>query len=185
MTDAELKGIAAQALNMAKLDLERGTFSFLFALYFEEEDPPLRRLRNIEQLISERLGKDWLNFDDKKALAFRILREGASVAPPDAIVIATAINSFRSTERFNALPEAQQRKIEKRGMRAIRKAVTAGLFTRADGIQVVVQTPERVCHCVQDFDSNHQPVGGPRIQLVPQSNFGGRLKMFGQEGHGQ
>jgi hypothetical protein len=33
VTDAELEGIAAQALNLARLDLQRGKFNFLVATY--------------------------------------------------------------------------------------------------------------------------------------------------------
>ena len=49
MTDPELQGIAAQAHNMAKRDLQLGQFNFLVAAYCAGER--LHRMRQVEALI--------------------------------------------------------------------------------------------------------------------------------------
>jgi hypothetical protein len=181
MTDAELQGIAAQALNMAKRDLELDRFNFLLAAYNLCDQPPLHRMTEIEAVIIERLGANWLNSGRTKDLGFFVLRQAVDLMPPDAVVIATGVNRFQPTQRFHKLPEAQQRELMNSSHDRQHKAVAEGLLTVGDALFAIVQTPERVCQYVQDYDRHRQPVGKPQPMFFPQEHFNGRLKMFGTE----
>ena len=61
MTDQILEGIAAQAFNMARLELERRKFNFLLASYHESDGKKLYRMSKIEAFIVQQLGEGWLN----------------------------------------------------------------------------------------------------------------------------
>lgn len=178
ITDPELKGLGAQALNLVKRDLEQGTFNFLLAAYHIGER--LYRLKKVEALIIERLGEDWLNSGSKKDIGFHILRMAVQVAPPDAAVFATVANAFTPTERFLALPVSQRHELLDAGYDRHHRAVAEGFLTVGDALCAIVQTPERVCQYTQDLQGG-QPKGKPRSLILPQANFSGRLKMFGTE----
>ena len=93
MTDPELEGIAAQAFNMARLDIERAKgFSLFFASYHEGEG--LHRMDSVAEVIKEKLGEDWLNNGAKKDRAFGILRLAVDAMPPDAVDIGSVVNWF-------------------------------------------------------------------------------------------
>src|SRR5215831_1034941 len=69
MTDTELQGIALQALNLAKRDIEqKGTLSGLLAVSYPGEG--LKRMTGVEEIIVEKLGEDWLSSSAKKNVAF-------------------------------------------------------------------------------------------------------------------
>jgi hypothetical protein len=177
MTDAELQGVAAQVLNMAKRDIERGRFNFLFAAYHVSDTPPLHRMEKIEALVVERLGEDWLNSGEAKDIGFHVLRLAVDMLPPDAVVIATGANSFKATPRLRALPEARQRALLNGGHDKQHQAVAEGLLEVCDAIVAIVQTKERVLQYVQEIGP-HGPTGKPDAQFYPQADFSGRMKMF-------
>jgi hypothetical protein len=181
MTDAELQGIAAQALNMAKRDLERGDFNFLLAAYHAGDVPPLHRMDRIEALIIERLGEDWLNYGQTKDLGFSTLRYAIDLMPPDAVVIATGGNKFKETRKFRTLSVAQRQKLIAAGHARMHRAVAEGLMTICDAIWAIAQTPERVCQLVQEYDRRCGPIGQAEPLFFWQRELGGRIKMFGEE----
>ena len=182
MTDDQLKGIAAQALNLIKLEIERqGEFGLFLASWNASDQPPLHRMTQIERLLEDKLGRGWLNKPSAKETAFGILRMATEAFPPDALVLVTATNEFRSTAAFKALPEQEQRRIIEAGHDEHHRAAAKGLLTLSDAVTAVVQTPDRVCVCTQILDGRKQPDGPPQIQCGPQSQFGGRLKMYGDQ----
>jgi len=178
MTDAEMVGLAAQALNLAKLDIERGRFVFVLASY--HEGAPLHRMKTIERLIVERLGKKWLEYGQTKDLGFGMLRAACDILPPDALVIVTAGDYFKPTEKMRALPEAERRAVLRKGNDGNAQAVKDGLFTSTNCLITIVQNPERVCQYLQDVAEDGQVVGAPQTMFFPQDQFSGRLKMFGE-----
>jgi hypothetical protein len=101
LTDAQLHGLAAQACNMCKRDMERREFDgFFLAAYNASDERPLFRMVKIEKLLNERLGEDWLNSGRTKDCGFGLLRACIDTMPPDAIIIATVANRFKPTEKF-------------------------------------------------------------------------------------
>lgn len=172
MTDELMKGLAVQALNMVKHDIEQGRFNFLLAVYNEGES--LHRMKKIETLIIKALGEDWLNNGPAKDAGYGILREAVAMLPPEALVIATPIKSFTPTEQFQKLSATVQKKILGDGHDRQWQAVEAGYLEVCDALMVVIQTSARVCLC-------QQTPGGRKIDFFDQKGFGGRLKMFGAE----
>jgi hypothetical protein len=177
MTDAQLQGVGAQALNMAKRDREKGSFNFLLASYHESDTPPLHRMDRIEALIIERLGEDWLNHGSTKDLGFYVLRLAVNTMPPDAVVIVTGCVAFNPTGKFHKLPPAEQATLFNAGHDIHEKAVQDGLLRSCDILLATVQTPERVCLYQQEITQRV----GPVTRFMNQTEFGGRLKMFGVE----
>jgi hypothetical protein len=180
LSDEELKGIAAQALNMAKRDAERGEFNFLLAVYNLGDVPPLMRMSKIEALIIQRLGEDWLNHGRTKDVGFGVLRECIDMKPPDAVVFVTICNGFAPTKKLLALSVAEQKKLVDAGHNAHHQAVKDGLLTVSDVLVAIAQTPERVCQYHQKLDEHKRLTGQPEADCSPQENFDGRLKMFGK-----
>ena len=180
MTDAQLQGIGAQACNMCKRDLERDEFNFFLATY-ECDARQLHRMTKIEELIVQQLGENWLNSGRTKDIGFGILRECVDLMPPDAMIIASVTNHFRPTEKFDQLTSEQKQELVHSAHDRHHEAVAQGLLTLCDALTVVVQTPERVCLYTQDFDRHRHPVGKPDTHCIPQEQFGGRMKMFGED----
>jgi hypothetical protein len=176
LTDAELTGLAAQALNMAKRDLEQGDFNFLVASYHEGET--LHRMADLETLVVERLGEDWLNHGATKDLGFLVFRTAVQLMPPDAFVFVTAGSAFKPTERFFQLPEAQQRELLDAGHDRHHQAVKDGILAINDALVAVAQTPERVCHYQQDL-VGRGVFSKAQSFCAPQAEFDGRMKLFG------
>lgn len=176
MTDAELEGIAAQALNLAKLNLERGGFNFLFADYRHGQG--LKRLSEVENLIVAKLGEDWLNHGASKDVGFGVLRKVTSFFPPellpDALVFASVINDFKPTPKFNKLSRAARHRITS-NYQAAHKAVRDGILAMEDAIHVMVQTPARFCAYSQPIHREARP----RVLFGAQGEFEGRMKLFG------
>jgi hypothetical protein len=177
MTDAALQGIAAQALNMAKRDIEKGIFNFLLASYNEGDG--LHRMAKVESVIIERLGENWLGDWQRKAAAFGVLRAATDMMPSDALVFVTAGNGFAATPKFWALPEEKQEALRAAGHERHHSAVAAGLLTVSDVLIAVAQTPERVCIYKQNVNELHQLTGPPQTSFSFQHEFEGILKMFG------
>jgi len=177
LTDHELQGLAAQALNLAKRDMERGQFNFLVASYHRGE--PLHRMNRIEALIIERLGEEWLNAGRTKDIGFRILRMATEILPPDALVIVTAANRFKATDKMLALPEAQQLEILESNHDRHHRAVAEGLLTVCDCLHATAQSATRVCVYFQDYLPGGEFDGPPETRFRAQEDFGGRLKMYG------
>jgi len=109
LTDAELQGIALQALNMAKRDLLQHKFNFLVGAYHHGEG--LHRMRKIETLLIETLGEDWLNGGRTKDAGFGVLRSAVERMPPDAVVFVSIVNQFMAAEKLRTLGEEEAREL--------------------------------------------------------------------------
>jgi hypothetical protein len=181
LTDAELQGLGAQALNMAKRDIEKGDFNFLLAAYNESDQPRLHRMKQIETLIIERLGEDWLNHERSKDTGFAVLRIAVSLLPPDAVIVVTVANGFRPTPKFFDLSPAKQTYFVGGGHDRQHQAVKEGVMDVCDVLAATVQTAERVCIYQHEIDPRWRLTGAPATRCFPQSEFSGRLKMFGAE----
>jgi hypothetical protein len=151
MTDSQMQGICAQTCNMAQRDIEQlaGGFNFLIGSYYNE-DKQLYRMRRVEGMIMGLFGKDWLNNDNNKEAAFRVLRKAVDRDPPDAMIFASMAN-----------------RVEDGAMEVLNVLV------------VLVQTRERACMYWQNIDRNGNPDGRPEIHFIPQDDLDGRLKMYG------
>lgn len=179
ISDDLLKGMAAQAFNMAKLDLERERFNFLLAAYHEGEG--LRRMAKVEALIIEKLGENWLNSGRTKDVGFHLLRIACGLKPPDAFAICTVVNWFKPSAAFFKLPPKKQQALLEAGHDKQHQAVAEGLMIVRDALNAVVQTPERVCIYIQGIRPPAETDGSPKIDFYDQADFGGRIKMFGEE----
>lgn len=178
MTDPELEGLAAQAFNMARRDIERReSFGLFFASYFQGEG--LRRMKSVADVIVEKLGEDWLNNGAKKDAAFGMLRLAIDTMPPDAVVLGSVVNWFRSTPKLMTLSIEKQKAIVDGGHDKQWKAVREGYLVVSDALSMVAQTPVRVCTYTRGlpFQEDEKPV----VHFFDQADFGGRLKMFGKE----
>jgi len=178
MTDAELQGIAMQALNLAKKDCEcKSKFKGLIACWYEGE--PLRRMTTVETAIVEKLGPDWLDHGYKKDHAFQILRAACDALKPDAMVFVTATNMFEPTAKLIQLGEKAVKKLVQETHDAHHQAVRDGLLSIQDALIATAQTPQRVCLYRQPY-RNSEFIGRPEVALFAQVEFGGRLKMYGE-----
>jgi hypothetical protein len=184
LTDAVLEGIAAQALNMVKRDMEQGEFHFLLGCYHEDPVNPanggFHRMTRCEEMIITMLGANWLDDEERKDAGFDVLRFATKMLPPDAVVIVTACDRFGPGERYNTLTEAQKKVLALGPHDQHHKAVRDGYLAISEAILAVVQTEERVCLCGQDL-VNGKPEGPPHASFVPQKEFSGRLKMYGRK----
>jgi hypothetical protein len=180
VTDAELQGIALQALNIAKTEFEHtGSFGGLLASYHHGSG--LHRMTEVEAMIRERLGHDWLDNGHKKDAAFSVLRWICRVAPPEAMVFATAINAFLPTEKLIQMGPEAIRKVLNEGHKRHHQAVQEGLLSLQDAFLAVAQTAERICFYTQTCERGRF-LGQPDVHFVDQDQFDGRLKMFGTKG---
>lgn len=181
MTDQELEGMARQALNMALTEAElKGEMGALFATYFDGEG--IHRMRKVEEIIGAKFGKGWLDDGDKKDAAFGVLRKATQLfpSPPDAFVIVTPTNMFRPTEKLKAMGLKKQKELSMRGNDYHHQMAREGLMRIVDSFTAVVQTQERVCVASQEVDRG-RAVGQPETFCMPQKDFGGRLKMWGED----
>lgn len=181
MTDKELEGIARQALNMSITARAIENYGgAILANYFDGEG--LRRMRKVEQLLEKVLGEGWLGSGEAKDAAFGVLREATALFPlrPDALVFVTATNMFKPTAKFDALDEKRQREMLDGGHEAHHRLAAEGYFEIIDSVTAIAQTPERVCIASQQVDHGAL-VGQPETRTGPQEDFGGRLKMFGED----
>jgi hypothetical protein len=155
MTDKLLEGLAAQGANMAKTDMQhRGQINGVLASYFEGRG--LRRMRKVEALLEEKIGKDWLNHDAAKHATFGVLCFSVQHIPPDAVVIAFGANMWMSLD-----PAAKGDKLP------------------GDRLISIAQTRDRVCIREQEI-RGRLVIGEPRIMFVDQADWKGRLKIFGE-----
>jgi hypothetical protein len=180
MTDAELQGIALQALNMAKTEFEHtGSFGGLLAIY--HQDKGLHRMTQIEVLIREKFGEDWLNNARKKEAAFHVLRIACSILRPEAVIFATAINAFRPTKKLMQMGSEAIEEILDRGHPGHHKAVQDGLLSIRDAFFASAQTAQRVCLYTQTIQHGRF-TGQPDVHFLDQNQFDGNLKMYGTKG---
>jgi hypothetical protein len=178
MTDAELQGIAMQALNMAKKAAEREeAFAGLLASY--HSGAPLYRMKSIEDLIASKLGRGWLNSGSAKDIAFQLIREAVNAFPPEAMVWGTKINLFTPTDKLKQMGKEASLRLFRQGHDAHHEGVREGLLRMSDALMVVAQTPSRVCMCHQECDTTSF-VGQPQIHFTDQSCFDGRTKFYGE-----
>lgn len=174
LSDPQLEGLAAQAFNMARTDIERGTFNFLLASYHAGER--LHRMRKIEQLVIERCGEDWLNSEPMKDHVFGLLRLFLALAPPEAMVFACVINKFIPTEKFDALEMDAQKKILTGGHPGHHRAVQQGYLRIVDALTAIAQTTERICIRNQGINADV-----PEVSFWAADEFEGRMKLYGGE----
>jgi hypothetical protein len=177
VSDAELLGLAAQAFNMFKRDVERGHYNFLLASYHAGQG--LHRMKMIEAEVVERLGEDWLNAGRTKDIGFRMLRLATKLLPPDAVIFGSVVNNFHPTAKLGELTLKQRSDLLGGGHDRQHEAVKEGYLTVCDALGVVAQTPKRVCLYRQDFDRRLEPVGDLETTFWDQDGFDGRLKMYG------
>lgn len=178
LTDKELEGMGAQAFNLARRDMEQKEFSFLLASYHDGEG--LHRMTKIEALINDRLGKDWLNHGQAKDIGFGLIRKAIDLLPPEALVFACVINNFQPTAKFDALSREEQVKFTKRGHDAPHQGVKDGYLTICDALMACVQTAARVCMYKQNMERG-RPIGKPEATFLEPAQFGGRMKMYGEQ----
>lgn len=177
ITDAELQGVALQALNLAKVDREQATLCCVLATYHEGEG--IHRMRAFENSLIEKLGLDWPNNDRSKTFAFNAIRFAIRLMRCDAFIFVSAGNMFQRTEAFNRLHPAQQKALWNSTHDRHHDAVKEGLLSIHDTLQAIAQTISRVCLYIQRIDDNHNFEGPPELKLCDQRDFVGRLKMFG------
>lgn len=177
ITDGLLKGMCLQAANMAKTDLRyRHQLNGILAIYNQGEG--LHRLRKIEQFAEEKVGKDWLNSGRAKDMIFGALCGGATRIEPDAIVICTGVDQYQQTPAFDALPYEERQRIAHSG----HPRDLPAYFQPHDALMAVAQTPERACLYLQKMQvPGFLLIGEPKIHFLNQSEFDGRLKMYGVE----
>jgi hypothetical protein len=181
MTDAELQGIALQALNMAKTEFEHtGSFGGLLASY-HHGGSGLHRMTEVEAMICEKLGRDWLDNGRKKDAAFSALRTVCGVMRPDAVIFVTAVNGFLPTEKLMQREPEEIRKVLNEGHKRHHQAVQEGLLSLQDAFLAVAQTAERICFYTQTCERGRF-LRQPDVHFVDQDQFDGRLKMFGTKG---
>jgi hypothetical protein len=173
MTDEKLKDLARQVATMAKVELSvRHELHGVLAEYWKGIG--LRRMKTLEKKAIENYGKDWLDSGRAKQFIFGLLCATAGVMPPDAVVISTGINDYEVTPAFLALREDERSRIfEGRIARNYPQ-----YFVPHRALMVTAQTPERVCLYRQRLQ-NGLLIGEPEIEFIPQSEFKGRLKVFG------
>jgi hypothetical protein len=180
MTDDELQGITLQALNMAKTEFEHaGSFGGLLASYHHGSG--LRRMTEVEALIREKLGHDWLDVGHKKNAAFDVLRITCSILRPEAVIFATAVNAFQPTKKLMQMGHEAVAKLAQQGHPGHHKAVQEGLLSVHDAFFAAAQTAERVCLYTQTIQHGRF-TGQPEVKFFDQDQFDGNLKMFGTQG---
>lgn len=184
MTDQELLGIARQCLNMARTDIELAGWPtrIVIAVYNAGDEPPLHRMRTIEDLMLAMFGKGWLDSDAAKAAGFRMLRVALTAAlqrTPQAIAICTAANMFKPTAKYSALPRKEKVRIAKEARHVdYHRMAREGLFEIVDSFTAVAQTDQRVCNCSQPVRRGVF-IGEPIVHYLDQADFVGSLKMYG------
>jgi hypothetical protein len=174
VTDEILQGLAAQGLNLMRRDIARGGFNFLLASY--TEGGQLHRMKKVEDLIIEKLGKPWLNYGRTKDLGFGILAYVAAIAPPDAIVICTPINWFKATAKLRALPPDEVERMMRSTHDEHHKAAKKGYLQIVDALCASAQNERRVCNYIEAVRAGTPP----ECHFFDQQAFEGRLKMYGR-----
>lgn len=182
MTDQELHGIARQALNMARTEKEQGGWksNIVLAWYRSSNDPPLHRMRLIEDVLQAKLGTYWLDDGPSKEVGFLMLRLAVESMRPEAVAICTATNLFKSTAKGRDLFLAAGKKLDPRSNtpEGRHEMVREGLLELIDSITAVVQTPQRVCMCIHAVGRG---AGEVQTTFSDQADFDGRGKMYGGE----
>jgi cyclophilin family peptidyl-prolyl cis-trans isomerase len=174
MTDAELQGIAAQAFNMARRQMEQETnFSGLFAVY--HHDGGLRRWLMVEQLIVQRMGHDWLNKGHAKTLVFTILRLGVVTTNPEAVVFGSVVNEFPPTSKMRKLSLEKQKELIERVNRDPHLIAAQGFAEMRAALMILAQTADRVCMYTKPLGIE-EPAS---TKMSDQQDFGGRMKLYG------
>jgi hypothetical protein len=174
MTDELMTGLATQAFNMARCDMEQGGFTFLVATYHEGEG--LHRMAKVENSIALALGTDWLDHGRTKDAAYGLLRTVVQLHPPDAVIFVSGVNSFTPTENFQKLSDAEQLELLNSNHDRHWQEVAKGNLEVCDALMVIVQNAARVCLLKQTL-----PDGERDVHFFDQQDFGGRMKMFGAE----
>jgi len=118
-----------------------------------------------------------LNHGGKKDYATDVIRLAISAHPPPAIVLVTAANMFRATEKFNALPYEEQKRRVESGHDEHHRMVAEGLYRIIDCFNAVAQTAARVCIRMQPVDRTQKP----ETKLFDQADFDGRMKFYGKQ----
>ena len=182
MTDSELEGICAQALNMVRTQRQNDPNGFNFFLGVYHPEFGLKRLDKLEKEIIELAGEGFLNYDSKKSQVFFILRRIIEFDPSlfPAMIFATASNKFTTTAKFLELPAEERQKLLDAGHDRHHKAVAEGYLSLADCLSCVGQTAERVCIASVNIGADG-PYGPKQVMFVDQSKFRGTMKLYGKE----
>ena len=138
----------------------------------------------VEREIVQRLGEDWLDNGRTKTIGFQILRLGVDISPPDAVIIGTAINSFKATAKLRAQPVRSRGRCSTRNHDRHHEAVAEGLLEVCDALLVSVQTPEKMLLYTQDFDRGGRAAlptcsYGRRTSRWPAKDLGGQAPLNG------
>ena len=176
--DQLLKGLAAQALNMAKRELQQGKFDCVIATYTRGKG--LYRMRKLELLIIEKHGENWLNSGRTKDAGFGMLRLAVDMFPPDAFAFVSIVNAFGPTEKLLAMGVEAVRELGLSNHDRHHQAVAEGLLEVHDELFAIVQDPLRVCTYRQRCN-RRGIIGEPTVHFSDQEHWGGRLKMFGED----
>ncbi len=177
MSEAELRGMAAQVANMIRTALtNKQPVGLLIAV---NRDGETRRLRTIEKEIEDRLGQDWLNDGPKKDAAFDVLYHTFQIAQPDAVAFGALTNIFKGTPKLYALPKDKLLAIVNG---APWDGVRDGYLEPHNALTVTVQSPELACLYSQEFPEGSVDFSAePTIEVQSQSKFAGRQKMYGPQ----
>jgi len=174
LTDPELQGIATQALNMAKFEIEKTRcLNGLIASYYADQG--LKRMKKVEALIVNKFGKEWLNDWAKKKSVLRMVATLSGA--PDAMVLVTSVNRFLPTPALEALPPDEKKAILVSSHERHHQAVKEGLLCIEDCLMANAQTPERVCLATLPT----KPDSVVDYSFIPQSHFGGIMKFWGED----
>ncbi len=181
ISEAELKGLAVQALNMATRDLEQGiSFNFMVAVYDAGMNPPLHRARYVEKLVVDVLGETWMNGDVTKDCGFAVLRTAVTLLPPDAVVIVSGGNGFKVTAKFRSeLSPEQQQELFNASHARHHEAVKEGYLSVNDILVASAQTPALAGQWWRGVEGG-RVVGELEGFITSQECLQGRLKMFGE-----
>jgi len=181
MTDQELEGFAAQAFNFARTEWKtKGKFNFLLANYF---DGKLHRMTKVEALIIEKCGEDWLNSSAKKHAVSDVLRIATKAMPPEAVVLVTIADRWKTTQAFESVPKTEREKILS-GPREARQAATElGLLEAEEVMIAVAQTPKRVCFYTRQLSRLEDTK--PQVETGDMATFEGAMKLYGEPEYGE
>ncbi len=155
------------------------THRFECVIAVKAEGEALHRMASVEKNIKARLGVDWLNHGQKKAVAFRMLTVALSVIRMEAFVFVHAGIKFDPTPKLMALDEATRHQLMNQGHPKHHEMVKQGLLTVHDVLSSVAQTPERVCTYIQAINpETWGKIGEPEVLMFSQSEFHGNVKVF-------
>ena len=167
VSDELLRGLAVQAFNMAKRDVERDCFNFLVASYTRAKASTAWQWWNAKS--SKGSAKTGSTTAARRQSASRSLVSASTSHRPNAVIIGTAINRFKATAKLRARPVTDRRRCSTRNHDRHHEAVAEGLLEVCNALFVSVQTPEKMLLYTQDFNRGGAR-GAPDVQLSAQTS---------------